>query len=227
MEQVEILERLSQAFSLSERGGIARLSKKSNVHHQTIRSWFDKGLLPSFSALSDIHNATGLSIDWLLTGKGPMYTRERVGPVIDIRFGERDISGGFGVVPLMQGAAALGAGTVVQDYVDEEDPVAIVPASWARPGVSAVRVDGDSMAPIINPGDIVGIDRQPLTRRGVHGRLVAARVDEGVTIKRAEVAENGLVLRAENPAYPAFIVAAPDVEGAIIGVVVWWWHEEK
>lgn len=75
----------------------------------------------------------------------------------------------------------------------------------------ALRVAGDSMAELIQPGDVV-ILRQ--TRSPVFGAICAVRVGgSDATLKYLEraVGSGKLVLRSHNPAYPALEVAAAEV----------------
>lgn len=83
--------------------------------------------------------------------------------------------------------------------------------------LSAIRVEGDSMEPLLNDGDEILIDRRPLPfRDGVH----VVRVGDTLMVKRVANAGPGrLALLSQNFAYPPVEVAADEV--AIIGRVVW------
>lgn len=83
--------------------------------------------------------------------------------------------------------------------------------------LSAIRVVGDSMEPLLREGDEVLVDcRTQGFRDGVH----VVRLDDTLLVKR--VASQGagrFGLISENAAYPPVTVAAEDF--AIIGRVVW------
>ncbi len=83
--------------------------------------------------------------------------------------------------------------------------------------LSMIRVDGDSMEPLLNDGDEILVDRSPRTfRDGVH----VVRIDDTLMVKRVASAGTGrLSLLSQNLAYPPVSVEAEDVE--IIGRVVW------
>lgn len=94
---------------------------------------------------------------------------------------------------------------------------------WLReqgfePGqLSAIRVSGDSMEPLLRHGDEVLVDRraQPF-RDGIH----VVRIDETLLVKR--VADQGggrFALLSQNLAYPPVAVTAQELE--IVGRVVW------
>jgi phage repressor protein C with HTH and peptisase S24 domain len=83
--------------------------------------------------------------------------------------------------------------------------------------LSAIRVEGDSMEPLLNDGDEILVDRSPRTfRDGI--RVV--RLGETLMVKRVASAVPGrMALLSQNLAYPPVEVAADEV--AIIGRVVW------
>lgn len=83
--------------------------------------------------------------------------------------------------------------------------------------LSAIRVEGDSMEPLLNDGDEILVDRSPRPfRDGIH----VVRLGETLMVKRVASAGPGRVaLLSQNLAYPPVEVAAEEV--AIIGRVVW------
>lgn len=87
----------------------------------------------------------------------------------------------------------------------------------ARANLSAIRVEGDSMEPLLNDGDEILIDRSPRAfRDGIH----VVRLGDTLMVKRVASAGPGRVaLLSQNFAYPPVEVAAEEVE--IIGRVVW------
>jgi hypothetical protein len=86
-----------------------------------------------------------------------------------------------------------------------------------RAELSAIRVEGDSMEPLLNDGDEILVDRSPRTfRDGIH----LVRLGETLMVKRVASAGAGrIALLSQNLAYPPVEVAADEV--AIIGRVVW------
>ncbi|AUX70334.1 transcriptional regulator [Porphyrobacter sp. HT-58-2] len=86
-----------------------------------------------------------------------------------------------------------------------------------RAQLSAIRVEGDSMEPLLNDGDEILVDRSPRPfRDGIH----VVRLGDTLMVKRVASAGAGRVaLLSQNLAYPPVEVAADEVE--IIGRVVW------
>ena len=87
----------------------------------------------------------------------------------------------------------------------------------ARAQLSAIRVEGDSMEPLLNDGDEILVDCSLLPfRDGIH----VVRLGETLMVKRvASVGAGRLALLSQNFAYPPVEVAADEV--TIIGRVVW------
>ncbi len=83
--------------------------------------------------------------------------------------------------------------------------------------LSALRVEGDSMEPLLNDGDEILVDRAPRPfRDGLH----VVRLGDTLMVKRVASAGPGrIALLSQNFAYPPVEVAAEEV--AIIGRVVW------
>ncbi len=69
--------------------------------------------------------------------------------------------------------------------------------------LSIVRVEGDSMAPTLNPGDDILVDLADATGRLRDG-IYVLRVDDALVVKRIAVHPIGrrLTVQSDNPAYP-------------------------
>ncbi len=111
----------------------------------------------------------------------------------------------FTGVPLL---GAIPAGSL-------SDPAAHAEGVLRIPGLAsghfALQVSGDSMADLLQPGDVVILERRA-PQRG--GEVCALRVDDDeVTLKYLDPVTDGEVsLRPHNPAYPTLRVRAERVE---------------
>jgi AcrR family transcriptional regulator len=86
------VERLDKAFSGAKMSDVAR---RLNIPHATVRNYYKTGRLPAPDVLIKIANETGVSLNWLLLGKGEMYAgqvppidlgrliEEKIGAMID------------------------------------------------------------------------------------------------------------------------------------------------
>lgn len=86
-----------------------------------------------------------------------------------------------------------------------------------RAHLAALRVEGDSMEPLLNDGDEILVDCTPRPLRdGIH----VVRLGETLMVKRLASAGPGrIALLSQNLAYPPLEVAAEEL--VIIGRVVW------
>ncbi|WP_188644498.1 S24 family peptidase [Tsuneonella deserti] len=87
----------------------------------------------------------------------------------------------------------------------------------ANARLSAIRVQGDSMEPVLHDGDEILVDRaQRALRDGIH----VVRIGDALLVKRLATAGPGrATLLSQNYAYPPIEVALEEVE--IVGRVVW------
>jgi len=81
-----------------------------------------------------------------------------------------------------------------------------------------VRVDGDSMEPLIRPGALLLVDRMV---EAAEGDIVVARVGDELCVKRLHMEESGQIrLLSENSAY-GLIVIAEEVDFEVWGRVMY------
>jgi len=83
--------------------------------------------------------------------------------------------------------------------------------------LSAIRVSGDSMEPLLRDGDEILVDRSPQPfREGIH----VLRMGDVLHVKRVQAGPPGRVrLISANPAYEPVKVALEEID--VIGRVVW------
>ena len=128
-------------------------------------------------------------------------------------------------VPRLMLGASAGAGSL-----DEDEAAAGAlgfDARWlralgGRPDMlSIIRVDGESMAPTLNDGDDIMVDRSDGAARLRDG-IYVLRMDDVLMVKRLALTprRGHLSVRSDNPLYPAW----DDVDArqvAIVGRVIW------
>lgn len=87
MENEDFVRRLDKAF---EHQSMADVARRLRIPHATVRNYYN-GRLPASDVLIKIARESGVSIDWLLLGKGEMYIGDTAR--VDIgRFIENKIS---------------------------------------------------------------------------------------------------------------------------------------
>jgi len=124
-------------------------------------------------------------------------------------------------VPRLPLGASAGAGAIAGDEVAFDSFG--FSRRWLREQglenaeLSAIRVEGDSMEPLLRAGDEILVDRAPREfRDGVH----VVRLGDTLVVKRvASLGVGRLSLLSQNMAYPPVEVGVDEVE--IVGRVVW------
>jgi phage repressor protein C with HTH and peptisase S24 domain len=207
-----------------------RLAAASGVA-QGLISKYVNGRLPETDKLSSLANALGVTMNWLWTGHDPparLSPDELPQPVV--RFvGSLDQAAAaagartedFRAVPLVADAVAAGSARVMSDQVEGWAWI-YGPLVGRRSNLVAVRIAGDSMAPVFPPGSVVVIDRgdRRISPRGVY----LVKDDGGCTVKYLELDGQELVLIPENRQYREQRVRIEDgQETPVVGRVVMSW----
>jgi SOS-response transcriptional repressor LexA len=127
------------------------------------------------------------------------------------------------MVPLLKDSIAAGTPRAVDE--SEIERQLIFPTEWLpQTGtVTALRVAGDSMSPLIDSGYIVLVDTSQRDPKKLINKMVAAREADEVTIKwlRQEGRFFHLVPQHTSPRHPIRILT-PESDIAIIGEVIRW-----
>jgi len=115
-------------------------------------------------------------------------------------------------VPIL-GRIAAGQPLLATEHV--EDTLAL-PRAWVQgEEVFLLRVTGESMAPLLLPGDLVMVRVQP---RVAKGEIAVVLVDEEATVKRFYEEAGGLVLKGDNPDFTP-LRFAPEEAAAMVQVL--------
>lgn len=113
----------------------------------------------------------------------------------------------------------VAAGTPIE-AIENHDAQMVLPLGLFRQRPTyLLRVRGDSMQDIgIMDGDIIAVRK---TESSGEGRIVVARVDNEVTVKRLKVEKDHIALMPENANYEPIMVAPEDlvIEGEFVGLI--------
>ncbi|MBQ1500593.1 MAG: S24 family peptidase [Sphingomonas sp.] len=141
--------------------------------------------------------------------------------VAEARLGGPEMAGMVAVARLDVGASA-GPGGLVEGEARRR-PGSFAPELLRALGVRAeaasmIRVKGDSMAPTLEDGDEILVDRD---RRRIEGRggVFVIRLDGELMVKRLRAGVGGIEVISDNPAWEARIVPAALVD--VVGRVAW------
>lgn len=184
---------------------------------------------PSIDLIVKMAERWGLSPTWLLTGYGEM----KLTPIIKRQVAEtQGIYQDHSKYPLVRIP-------ILTSFINGGEPV---PQDGA-PGIVdfahiiqpliphprdtyGLKVEGDSMSPKIEAGDLVIIDTHPdaiLPWENLHGKIVAARLGYGITLKWFHVTKNHWEIFAENDSAHFGVVKIPRTEDPpVVGKAVFW-----
>ncbi len=125
------------------------------------------------------------------------------------------------MIPLLRDPVSAG----VPRLTDEREVVRHIgfPREWLQPGgdLVALKIQGDSMNPLLANGFIVIVDLSKRRKEELVGKIVVARLDEEITIKKLQVVSGVYFLEPQNPEYEPMVIKRGS-GWEILGPVVKW-----
>lgn len=194
----------------------------AGVSPSTLMRWISGESVPVFQQLGQFVSAAGYSLDWVFSGRGAKKLGEGSGIVRGLASpgGMED----YAFVPLYDAQCSAGAGSW------NENSRVLTHLSFTRYSLrkqgltpdhlSAIRIDGDSMEPVLNSGDTVLIDH---TRTTIEGEgIYVLRFDGHLYAKRLQRNFDGVVIISANKEYAPVTVPRDRLdELEVIGRAVW------
>ena len=202
-------------------------AKRIGINGATFSRIWNEGVPPKANHLESIAKITGVSIDWLLTGEGPMMRGEAVSPQSQPA-ANLDPEGGldldeFDYIPMSHAELSAGAGSVVLSegfknrFAFRRDWLRRVGINKSHAVMMVVR--GDSMEPTLEDHDTVIVD---LNRTRIDtGHIYAINIgDDLLSIKRLESLGREVKIISDNPAYDTYKRDMSEIR--VLGQVVWY-----
>ncbi len=202
------------------------LAAAAKVSEGVIRKWKVGESDPSRENLISLAKAAGVCIEWLATGEGPKTLAELDTAAIPEKALARLRSSDYAFIPLYDVRAAAGPGATVES--EEIIDLLVINRTWVRQQIGAdpanlsfLYVEGDSMEPMLRPGEMVLVDRAAAVVP-VDG-IYVVRFDGHLMVKRVQrEGKNILTLSSANTDYKPITVTPGDGRDlAVIGRVVW------
>lgn len=192
-------------------GSMTELAKRAGVSSSALSRCM-KGNEPSLSTAVAVCSATGVSLDWLVTGEA---FRGLSDDILSPR------------IPFYNVEASAGAGLIPIENQDTNETVALPPGIVGIHGHDAARnwcaiqAKGDSMEPTIRNGALLIIDRSDQqVREGIY----VVRHGEVLLVKRTQPRENQILrLQSDNRQYEPEDIDLKDSSQSfhILGRVIW------
>lgn len=166
--------------------------------------WQQRWTMPRSENLQKIADCLGVSVDYLMLGYEPEPTA--------IIMNEMPVR----MIPLFESVSA-GFGAYADNHIIEYIPCFIVSKSEAEETI-CVKVQGDSMAPKIEDGDIIQVHRQSSVDSG---SIAVLLIDgEDAVVKRIIFDGNAIELQSLNTMYAPRRFEGKDANRvAVLGVV--------
>lgn len=216
------------------------------------RTWYnyETGVTVPAEVLLGFIDQTGANPLWLLTGEGLKYRRAQdeqvladLTPIELIRRGleklEQEPNDVVIVAPENLPGEAMSDFVAVSLVPIREITRRVIDPSSVEGYIMAfrrwlpnpsetvgVRLDDDSMHPILPAGSIVAVDRSVTDPHRLQGRIVAALADDEPVIRWLDISGRHLILRPNQTSkdHPLVPIEIDDHQaGLIIGQVVWSW----
>lgn len=205
MSQGERIKEARNRVGLSQ----DQLAKMLGITRNAISLWEKDVNHPSGKNLRELAKIFGCEVEWITSGKEPERTAS---------------DDEFAMVDQYDMAASAGTGQLV---VDESIKGQLAfRREWLRhigvaPDRAAlIQVVGDSMAPAINNGDTILVDRSDTDIRGEN--IYVGGHDNELFVKHVKKLLGGLMLSSVNRNYPDLTFSAEEAENVqIIGRVRW------
>ncbi len=142
-------------------------------------------------------------------------------PVVGLLSQIVDAAAARSAAPFLDLAAAAGSGRELWDTECESWIALPTTPELPRGRYIALRISGESMAPLLRSGDIVLVQLGPrLSRNAV---IVAQRPEDGCVVKAVgAIGRRSIELRSLNPDFPPITV--PRSEQVVVGTVVMRWR---
>lgn len=173
MDYKILLHELLDTLNLSKK----KFAETIGASQGNVSDWFNKpNARPSIDALKRISDTHNVNLNWLITGEGEMFN--------NVRAREAALSK-FIRLPVVGDIAAGFPTEVVQDipseYIEVSSAFLTLP-----PPYYVFTVNGESMLPVIHPGDYVIISNGVVGFKNSHlnGRICAFRTADGITLKQ-------------------------------------------
>jgi phage repressor protein C with HTH and peptisase S24 domain len=213
-------------------GSRKKAAEAAGVSVSTLNRWITGESVPVFAGVARLCLAAEISLDWVAFGrnmvggskKGPLTLFKRPEELAEIDDGQSATLADYALVPLYDAQCSAGGGAW-NEGCQVLTHISFTRYSLRKQGLtpehlSAIRVDGESMEPVLHSGDTVLVDH---TRTTIEGEgIYVLRLDGHLYAKRLQRGFDGVSIISANPAYDKIVVPRDRLgELEIVGRAVW------
>ncbi len=219
-------ERLREAVQAA--GGTAEVAKLTGIPQSTLSGYLTGGEM-KLSNTTAIAAATGVRLEWLATGAGPMlpdgtgFAEEpaafaaaipRPAPSDDVLISRYDARAAAGLVATENTSYPVEKVLFSGDFIRNK-------LRRKPEHLALIECAGDSMEPTLLNGDELLVDTSPTNIR--HGSIYILRVGGALMAKRIQPRLDGTVMiLSDNPRYPPEVLTPSDATPLdVVGEVLW------
>jgi SOS-response transcriptional repressor LexA len=239
-------------FNLRKRLGLSQSAFGSMLHYSAmaVSRWETAKMEPSARCYIQLGNLAGEPDGWSFwaraglkrTDLGPMSSgdsslvEKKAWPdfeIVHLKSGvKRKTRKGtpkakLMAIPLLDahaGAVGQGGSQFTDFFGAATEEMIAVPAIWCPnpTQTNCLRVQGNSMSPLINDGDMVAVDGSQTDPGKLNGKIVVgSHRERGLSLARLIVADGVQLLESEDREYLP-VPVEKDRKWQIIGRVIWW-----
>ena len=182
---------------------------------------------PSKPLLLAIEYRYATNVEWLLTGEGEMHVKESAPKSSELQSQTEHATDIYAYLPLYDMSASAGGGFCATDQ-EEVKTLLAFKKDWIHTELLAnpeelflVHVEGESMTPVLNPGDVILVKKQD--GLSIKDGIYVVRLEDVVLVKRVQrLPGNRIEISSDNQAYKPFTIDLSQMDNfAVIGRVVW------
>ncbi|MFC1855037.1 XRE family transcriptional regulator [Thermodesulfobacteriota bacterium] len=234
---------------LEVQGGMTlrAFAEKIGVGQSTLHNYL-KGRIPKADFIDQACSAMNVNERWILSGKGPKYRNDLIEESLqnvkstikssniviqtdaktskDTKVDPKKLmKSEFVPVPLISDSAIKKEFKNINVNKDIDNYI-VVPKNMLDDNGSyfCFKLKEDSMSPILEKGDIVGVNYSKRDPSALKGKMIAAMVEEGVIVRYLNWdSNNNYIFEPYNFFKFRKVYIAKDREVSIIGTVEWSW----
>lgn len=221
-----------------ERAGVTQkqVAKEFGISPSGL-SHFLSGRVPNAFLTKKLADTLCISLDWLMTGEGPMGVPPlgAIQPTAPAReemadWGElahKSMAPPKGKAEELLFVNVFPLELAANPKKKEHQKLVCsltIPVEFSSKAPIGLKVSGDSMAPAFPDGTVVGLAFKD--RKIQDGKIYVLRTEGGAVVRRAFFGADEVIFRPDNPAFPALNIKSADIEARrlVVGRVAWSFH---